>query len=55
MNARVALLHAQPGQAVGAQEPLIVLESMKMEHTLYAPCEGEACAARGGRRAGCDR
>ena len=27
------------GQAVGAGEPLIVLEAMKMEHTLKAPAE----------------
>ncbi len=40
MNARVALLHAALGENVDAGQPLIVLEAMKMEHALAAPCAG---------------
>jgi geranyl-CoA carboxylase alpha subunit len=40
MNGKVALLHAEPGQTIAAGQPLIVLEAMKMEHTLAAPCAG---------------
>lgn len=40
MNGRVAMLHARQGQMISAGRPLIVLEAMKMEHTLAAPCSG---------------
>ena len=37
MPGRVLRLMAREGQAVQAGEPLLVLEAMKMEHTLCAP------------------
>jgi geranyl-CoA carboxylase alpha subunit len=41
MNGRVVALHVQLGQTVQAGQPLVVLEAMKMEHTLLAPCAGQ--------------
>jgi acetyl/propionyl-CoA carboxylase alpha subunit len=40
MPGTVLAIKAEPGQAVTAGEPLGVLEAMKMEHTLTAPCDG---------------
>ena len=40
MPGTVLAVKAQPGQRVVAGEPLGVLEAMKMEHTLTAPCDG---------------
>ena len=40
MNGRVTLLRHKLGQAVAAGQTLIVLEAMKMEHALAAPCDG---------------
>jgi len=37
MNGRVVAVHAKAGDAVAAGAPLVVLEAMKMEHTLAAP------------------
>ncbi len=37
MNGRVVAVHAKPGDAVSQGSPLVVLEAMKMEHTLAAP------------------
>jgi geranyl-CoA carboxylase alpha subunit len=37
MNARVVAVHAKAGERVAAGETLVVLEAMKMEHTLSAP------------------
>jgi geranyl-CoA carboxylase alpha subunit len=37
MNARVVAVHAKAGDKVQAGGPLVVLEAMKMEHTLAAP------------------
>jgi len=40
MPGLVTSLTALPGQAVTAGEPLLILEAMKMEHTLKAPRDG---------------
>jgi acetyl-CoA/propionyl-CoA carboxylase, biotin carboxylase, biotin carboxyl carrier protein len=40
MPGTVLAVKAQAGQSVVAGEPLGVLEAMKMEHTLTAPCDG---------------
>ena len=37
MNGRVVAVHAKAGDAVAKDAPLVVLEAMKMEHTLAAP------------------
>ena len=37
MNGKVALVAVKAGDAVAAGAPLVVLEAMKMEHTLAAP------------------
>ena len=37
MNGKVAELHVRAGDALPAGSPLVVLEAMKMEHTLAAP------------------
>jgi 3-methylcrotonyl-CoA carboxylase alpha subunit len=40
MPGKVVALHAQPNQAVKQGQVLAVIEAMKMEHTLTAPCNG---------------
>lgn len=40
MSGKVTLLHVRAGDAVAAGQPLLVLEAMKMEHTLLAPAAG---------------
>lgn len=40
MNGRVASLPVAAGQSVTAGQTLIVLEAMKMEHAIVAPCDG---------------
>ncbi|MEL7297423.1 MAG: biotin carboxylase N-terminal domain-containing protein [Pseudomonadota bacterium] len=40
MTGRVVAIHKQSGDAVAAQEALIVVEAMKMEHTIRAAAEG---------------
>lgn len=40
MPGAITAVHTTPGKTVTAGEPLIVLEAMKMEHTLYAPFDG---------------
>ncbi|QHE84431.1 acetyl/propionyl/methylcrotonyl-CoA carboxylase subunit alpha [Hydrogenophaga sp. BPS33] len=36
-NGKLMAVHAQPGQAIARGAPLLVIESMKLEHTLSAP------------------
>jgi 3-methylcrotonyl-CoA carboxylase alpha subunit len=49
MPGRIVKLMAQPGATVKKGEPLLILEAMKMEHTLTAPADGTVagvhCAA----------
>ncbi|MHA7817776.1 MAG: acetyl/propionyl/methylcrotonyl-CoA carboxylase subunit alpha [Pseudohaliea sp.] len=40
MNGRVIALLADPGATVAAGTPLMILEAMKMEHTVKAPVDG---------------
>ncbi|KGE02810.1 acetyl/propionyl/methylcrotonyl-CoA carboxylase subunit alpha [Pseudohaliea rubra] len=46
MNGRVIALLAEPGAAVSAGTPLMILEAMKMEHTVKAPVDGTVDAFR---------
>jgi 3-methylcrotonyl-CoA carboxylase alpha subunit len=41
MPGKIIALHVQPGDAVQTGDPLLVLEAMKMEHTLSAPSAGQ--------------
>ena len=41
MPGKIIALHVQPGDTVQAGDPLLVLEAMKMEHTLVAPAAGQ--------------
>ncbi len=41
MNGVVVQLLAEPGTAVEADAPLLVMEAMKMEHTIRAPAAGQ--------------
>ena len=40
MPGRVIALLAEPGTRVARGTPLLVMEAMKMEHTLQAPADG---------------
>jgi len=40
MPGRIVALLARPGEAVARGQPLLVLEAMKMEHTIAAPADG---------------
>jgi geranyl-CoA carboxylase alpha subunit len=44
MNGRVASVAVQAGQQVEAGQAIVVLEAMKMEHTLFAPFVGKVQA-----------
>lgn len=41
MNGRVVAVHVAEGEAVSAGQVLLVVEAMKMEHTIAAPLAGE--------------
>jgi len=49
MNGTIVTLLAEPGATVSKDQPLLVMEAMKMEHTLRAPADGTVnqffCAA----------
>ena len=40
MPGRVVRVMTQPGARVAKGEPLVILEAMKMEHTIAAPSDG---------------
>ncbi|WP_157577038.1 acetyl-CoA carboxylase biotin carboxyl carrier protein subunit, partial [Saccharomonospora iraqiensis] len=40
MPGTVLVVKAEPGQVVAAGAPLLVVEAMKMEHTITAPVDG---------------
>ncbi|YCK36348.1 acetyl/propionyl/methylcrotonyl-CoA carboxylase subunit alpha [Actinomadura sp. ATCC 39365] len=40
MPGTVLLVKVQPGDQVSKGQPLVVVEAMKMEHTVTAPCDG---------------
>ncbi len=42
----VVALHVRRGQRVRRGDPLLVLEAMKMQNDLTAPCDGEVMATR---------
>ncbi|MCH8498609.1 MAG: ATP-grasp domain-containing protein [Marinobacter sp.] len=44
MHGRVTALHCQPGDLVTAGQPLLVMEAMKMEHTLRAGADARVKA-----------
>jgi biotin carboxyl carrier protein len=44
MPGGVVRVLAAPGDAVTARQPLVVLEAMKMEHTVTAPVDGVVAA-----------
>ena len=46
MPGRIVALLARPGERVARGAPLLVLEAMKMEHTLVAPADGTLDAYR---------
>ena len=48
MPGKVISLIAQPGSDVEQGAPLLILEAMKMEHTLFAPAKGKLKAFRFG-------
>ena len=40
MNGTMVALLVEPGQRVEANAPLLVMEAMKMEHSIRAPSDG---------------
>ncbi len=40
MPGKIVKVHVAEGERVGANQPLLVLEAMKMEHTIAAPHAG---------------
>jgi 3-methylcrotonyl-CoA carboxylase alpha subunit len=46
MPGKVAAVHVKAGQGVAAGQPLIVVEAMKMEHSIHAPAAGTVTEIR---------
>jgi 3-methylcrotonyl-CoA carboxylase alpha subunit len=46
MPGKVIALLVQPGQSVQANQPVMILEAMKMEHTIVAPAAGNVSEVR---------
>ncbi len=46
MPGKIAAVHVKPGDAVARGQPLIVVEAMKMEHTIAAPADGTVAQVR---------
>ena len=46
MPGKVTALHVKAGASVKAGQPLIVVEAMKMEHTIHAPADGKVTELR---------
>ncbi len=46
MPGKIAAVHVKKGDAVKAGQPLIVVEAMKMEHTVAAPADGTVAQVR---------
>jgi 3-methylcrotonyl-CoA carboxylase alpha subunit len=46
MPGAIVVVHVKPGQTVERNQPLLVLEAMKMEHTVRAPAAGRVDAVR---------
>ncbi|MGN0858222.1 MAG: acetyl/propionyl/methylcrotonyl-CoA carboxylase subunit alpha [Stenotrophomonas sp.] len=46
MPGRIVSLLAEPGSTVSAGQPLLVMEAMKMEHTIHAPQDGTLAGYR---------
>ncbi len=46
MPGRVVQVRVEAGREVKRGEPLVVLEAMKMEHTIAAPADGRVSAVR---------
>jgi biotin carboxyl carrier protein len=40
MPGQILLVHGEPGRAVQAGDPVVILEAMKMEHAVAAPMDG---------------
>jgi 3-methylcrotonyl-CoA carboxylase alpha subunit len=40
MPGKIVAVMVKPGQTVGKGAPLVILEAMKMEHTIAAPADG---------------
>ncbi len=48
MPGKVTAVHVEAGASVKKGAPLLVLEAMKMEHTIAAPADGTVSALRCG-------
>jgi 3-methylcrotonyl-CoA carboxylase alpha subunit len=46
MPGKVAAVHVKAGDAVRAGQPLVVVEAMKMEHTIHAAAAGKVTEIR---------